>query len=211
MNRITLPLGDYGANCYVLTDDATRQACVIDPGVTSEELLRALDGYELQYILLTHGHFDHILGVNGLREQYPAVKVAIHREDEICLTDPAYNLVGDAELPEHVRHMEADLLLNDGDEIPFADTVFEVIHTPGHSRGSVCFADRRNRAIYTGDTLFCLTVGRTDFIGGDFDQLMESLHKLLPFEDDTDVFPGHNRATTIGFEKKRNRYLRKMS
>ena len=211
MNRITLPLGDYGANCYVLTDDATRQACVIDPGVLSEALVRALDGYELKYILLTHGHFDHILGVNGLRELFPAVQVAIHQEDEICLTDPAYNLAGDAELPEHVCRMKADLLLTDGMKLPFADTEFEVLHTPGHSRGSVCFVDRRNRAIYSGDTLFCLTVGRTDFIGGDFEQLLESLHRFLPFEDDTDVFPGHNRATTIGFEKKRNRYLRKMS
>ena len=211
MNRITLPLGTIGANCYVLTDDATRQACVIDPAELCGELEQALDGYELKYILLTHGHFDHIFGVNGLRRLYPNVKVAIHKEDEICLTDPAYNLAGDAELPEDIRSMTADIILSGGERLPFADTEFEVIHTPGHSRGSVCYLDRKNHAVYTGDTLFCLTVGRTDFIGGDFDELMESLHKLLPLADDTDVFPGHNRATTIGFEKKRNRYMRKLS
>ncbi len=211
MNRTTLPLGSIGANCYILTDDATRRACVIDPAVMCGELARALDGCELQYILLTHGHFDHIFGVNGLRKLFPGVQVAIHQADERCLTDPAYNLAGDYPLPEECRHITADIILTGGERLPFADTEFEVIHTPGHSPGSVCYLDRKNRAIYTGDTLFSLTVGRTDFVGGDFGQLMESLQKLLPLSDDTAVLPGHNRASTIGFEKKRNRYLRKLS
>ncbi|HBL41530.1 MAG TPA: MBL fold metallo-hydrolase [Ruminococcaceae bacterium] len=211
MKRIGMPLGQYGANCYVLIDEATKQACVIDPGVMCEELRQALDGCDLKYILLTHGHFDHIFGVNGLRELYPNAQVAIHKDDEICLTDPEYNLAGDVELPESVRDMKADIVWNGGECLPFADTELEVIHTPGHSLGSVCYFDRKNLALYSGDTLFCLTVGRTDFLGGDFDTLMDSLHKLLVLADETDVFPGHNRATTIGFEKKRNRYMRKMS
>ncbi len=210
MNRICMPLGQIGANCYILTDDETKQACVIDPAVMCGELKQALTGFDLKYILLTHGHFDHIFGVNGLRELYPDVKVAIHKDDEICLTDPQYNLAGDAELPESLRNMKADIVLNGGERLPFADTEFEVIHTPGHSPGSVCYYDRKNQAVYTGDTLFCLTVGRTDFPGGDFDMLMKSLENFLAFTDETDVFPGHNRATAIGFEKKRNRYLRKM-
>ncbi len=211
MNIKCFPLGEIAANCYLVTDDTAMTAAVIDPGVPSDELNDALSGYELKYILLTHGHFDHIFGSKSLKDLYPGAKICIHKDDEKCLNDPAWNLVGDyyndsGSLPE----IKADIVLNGGDTLEFADTFFKVLHTPGHSPGSVCFIDEKNKVIFSGDTLFCLTVGRTDFIGGSFEDMMDSVKKLSFFDDEFAVYPGHNRTTTIAFERKRNRYMRKL-
>ena len=209
MNISCFPLGDIGANCYVLTDDVTKQAAVIDPGVPSDEVNDSLVGYELKYILLTHGHFDHIFGSASLKELFPDAKLCIHKNDEICLNDKKYNLIGEdyvGTLPE----LKADMILKDGDVVEFAGIDLRVMHTPGHTEGSVCYIDEVNKNIFSGDTLFCLTVGRTDFITGSFEKMMESVKKLSLFDDEFAVFPGHNRSTTIGFEKKRNRYMRKI-
>lgn len=207
MEILCLALGDYAANCYVLTDAETKTAAVIDPGVPSDELNDALLGYDLKYILLTHGHFDHIFGCKALKEIYPEAKICIHSEDEICLNNNEMNLAGDFEQTPDVK---ADVVFKDGDVINFADTSFRVLSTPGHSPGSVCFVDEKNKQIFSGDTLFCLTVGRTDFIGGSFNDMMDSIKKLAEFDDAFTVYPGHNRATTIAFERKRNRYMRKL-
>ena len=207
MNILCLPLGDYAANCYVLTDDITKSAVVIDPGVPSDELNDALLGFELKYILLTHGHFDHIFGCKSLKEIYPQTEICIHSQDEGCLNDNKMNLAGDYEATPDVT---ADKVLGNGDIIDFADTSFVVLSTPGHSPGSVCYIDEKNKLIFSGDTLFCLTVGRTDFQGGSFEDMMASIKKLSEFDDEYAVYPGHNRSTTIGFERKRNRYMRKL-
>ena len=207
MNIQCLALGEYGANCYIVTDEATKSALVIDPGVPSNELNEALLGYDLKFILLTHGHFDHIFGCKSLKEIYPDALICIHSGDAICLSDNKMNLAGDF---EETPEVTADRVLENGDVIGFADTEFTVLSTPGHSPGSVCYTDDKNKIIFSGDTLFCLTVGRTDFIGGSFDEMMSSVKKLSEFDDDYAVYPGHNRATTIGFERKRNRYMRKL-
>ncbi|MBR4051379.1 MAG: MBL fold metallo-hydrolase [Clostridia bacterium] len=207
MNIQCLPLGDYGANCYVITDNATKSAVVIDPGVPSDELNDALLGFDLKCILLTHGHFDHIFGCKALKEIYPNAEICIHSDDEICLENNEMNLAGDF---EETPGVVADKLLKNGDVIDFADTCFYVLSTPGHSPGSVSYVDKKNKLIFSGDTLFCLTVGRTDFIGGNFEDMMASVKKLSEFDDDYAVYPGHNRSTTIGFERKRNRYMRKL-
>lgn len=207
MNLTCLPLGDYGANCYIITDDTSKTAVVIDPAIPSDELNDTLLGYNLKYILITHGHFDHIFGCKALKEIYPEAKICIHSADEVCLNDNKMNLAGDFEETPGVM---ADFVLKDGDVIEFADTTFTVLSTPGHSPGSVCFVDKNNKLIFSGDTLFCLTVGRTDFIGGSFEDMMSSVKKLSEFDDEYAVYPGHNRSTTIGFERKRNRYMRKL-
>ncbi len=208
MNIKCLPLGDFAANCYVLTDETSKQAVVIDPGVASPQLNAELSGYELKYILLTHGHFDHIYGCASLKEQYPTAKICIHKYDAIRVNDRSLNLIGDydGELPK----IEIDIILEDSDVLEFADTELKVLLTPGHSEGSVCFVDEKNKNIFSGDTLFCLTVGRTDFVGGSYDDMMESIKKLSLFDDEYSVYPGHNRSTTIAFERKRNRYMRKL-
>lgn len=207
MNIQCLSLGDYGANCYVITDDATKSAVVIDPGVPSDELNDALLGFDLKYILLTHGHFDHIFGCKALKEIYPDAEICIHSADEICLENNEMNLAGDF---EETPGVTADKVLKNGDVIEFADTCFCVLNTPGHSPGSVCYVDEKNKLIFSGDTLFCLTVGRTDFVGGSFEDMMCSVKRLSEFDDEYTVYPGHNRSTTIGFERKRNRYMRKL-
>ena len=207
MNLQCLPLGDYEANCYVLTDETSKTALVIDPGVPSDELNDTLFGFDLKYVLLTHGHFDHIFGCKALKEIYPEVNICIHSGDKICLESNKYNLAGDF---EETPGVSADIVLENGSVINFADTSFYVLNTPGHSPGSVCYIDNKNKLIFSGDTLFCLTVGRTDFLGGNFDDMMASIKKLAEFDDDYAVYPGHNRETTIGFERKRNRYMRKL-
>lgn len=207
MKRTVLSLGSIGANCYILSDENTNEAIIIDPGIFDVNLKQALEGLDVKYILLTHGHFDHIMGTNGVKSMFPNARVCIHAADEICLHDRKYNLLGD-NYDGEVEDIKADMILNDGDSLSFSGGELTVLHTPGHSKGSVCFIDNENKAIYSGDTLFCLTVGRTDFIGGSFDEMMVSIGKLSLFDDAYEVFPGHNRSTTIGFERKRNRYMR---
>lgn len=200
-------LGDYQSNCYVITDDSTKTAIVIDPGLPSDEVNEDLIGYDLKYILLTHGHFDHIYGSASLKELYPQAKLCIHEADEICLNDTERNLIGDyAGLPV----LNADISFKDGDCFSLNNFELKVVHTPGHSEGSVCFIDDVNKIIFSGDTLFCLTVGRTDFIGGDNEKMIESIRLLSKYDDEYVVYPGHNRDTTIGFEKKRNRCMRRL-
>lgn len=204
-----LPLGDYQANCYIVTDDVSMTAAVIDPGVASDKLNDVLLGYELKYILLTHGHFDHIYGCESLKELYPECKICIHRADEPCLNNSELNLVGDYDgyLPE----LNADIVFNGDETLEIVPGVtVKVIHTPGHSKGSVCYTDFNNGFMFSGDTLFCRTVGRTDFVGGDFDEMMCSVRMLSTLNPDIQVFPGHNRSTTIGEEKIKNRYMRKL-
>lgn len=204
-----LPLGDYQANCYIVTDDVSLTATVIDPGVASDELNDVLLGYELKYILLTHGHFDHIYGCESLKELYPECKICIHRADVPCLNNSELNLVGDYDgyLPE----LNADIVFEGDEELEIVPGVtVKVLHTPGHSKGSVCYTDFTNGFMFSGDTLFCRTVGRTDFVGGDFLEMMCSVRMLSTLNPDIQVFPGHNRTTTIGEEKIKNRYMRKL-
>lgn len=203
-----LPLGDYQANCYIVTDDNSMTAAVIDPGVNSDELNNLLLGYELNYILLTHGHFDHIYGCESLKELYPECKICIHSNDEPCLNNSELNLAGDYD--GYLPSINADIVFKGNEELEIVPGVtVKVLHTPGHSKGSVCYTDFDNGFMFSGDTLFCRTVGRTDFIGGDFDEMMSSIKTLSTLNPDICVFPGHNRSTTIGEEKIKNRYMRK--
>lgn len=205
-----IALGDYQANCYVLCDKTTGEGAVVDPGGFNEQLLSLinLSGIkDLKYILLTHGHFDHIIGTNELKEHFPNALTAISNSDKMCLKSVEHNLLGE-KYAVVFKQIKADVILNDKDLIEIGNTVLEVLETPGHSRGSVCFISEKDKFVITGDTLFYLTVGRTDLDGGDDEQLSDSIDKLMLLDDAFTVYPGHNKGTTIGSERKRNRYLR---
>ena len=201
-----MPLGPISVNCYILTDKKSRESAVIDPGDFNEALKNAVKDLNIKYILLTHGHFDHILGVCGLKE-FTGAKVLIHKLDGDCLSDEKKSLCS-WECPGKQKKMSADILLSDNDKISIGDAVLRVMHTPGHTKGGVCYIDEKDKLIFSGDTLFCLSAGRSDFPGGSTKELFESLKRLRDLPGDYTVCPGHNKATTLDFERKNNRYMR---
>lgn len=201
--------GPIGANTYIVTDEATKHAVIIDAGDCSLELLEKIKDKKVEAILLTHGHFDHILGIKALKEKTGA-PICIHEKDEICLRDNTWNLSETDGNPMDVP-IEADRLLKEGDKIRFGESELTVLHTPGHTRGGVTYMDSENHLLFTGDTLFCITAGRTDFIGGSFEELMASLIRLSRLPGDYIVYPGHNRDTTLERERTHNRYMRRIS
>lgn len=198
----TLSVGELGTNCYIVTNNDT--TVLIDPADECETIVFALDGKEPSAILLTHGHFDHTGAVNQLKTRYNC-EIIISAEDEEMLSDNNKNaafLIDSFPAP-----IIADRLVNDGDTIEIGDLCFEVIATPGHTKGSVTY--KIEDSLFTGDTLFCGTVGRCDLYGGNPVRLIRSLEKLAEFDDNFNVYPGHDRKTTIGYEKQTNHYMRK--
>ncbi len=204
----TLVLGPVMANCYIVTDEKTNETAVIDCGWYTDELVRALDGKKVKYIMLTHGHADHIFGVYDLKAAYPNAKIVIHSAEAYKLLDELPSL-GREILAGAQKYVPADITVDEGDALSIGEIEFTVMHTPGHSKGGVCYFVKSERAIFTGDTLFCLTVGRTDFFDSDENEMLESITRLYNMDGDYDIYPGHNRATTMEYEKRRNRYMRR--
>jgi len=202
----TFPLGPLETNAYLLIGEDERRAVVIDPGCEPEPLLRRVEDLEVEAILLTHAHFDHIGGVDELRKR-KGCPVYLHDAEAEWLTNAALN--GSLSWPDVTPPVDsgpADFALADGMKLNLLGETLEVYHTPGHSPGSVTF--RLGNLLFSGDVLFRMSVGRTDLRGGSSRELYESIHSVLfKFPDDTTVCPGHGPATTIGFEKKHNPYV----
>ncbi len=199
------------ANCYLLVDEKTGESAIVDPAYYNDkiaELFGEAGMGKLKYILLTHGHFDHIFGVHGLREATGA-QVVIHKDDADFLLDPKKSL-SEGNFPEPQIPVEADIILNDGDGLFLGEEKITVVSTPGHTMGSVCYICESDRVLISGDTLFCMTAGRTDLYGGNEEMMIESLKKLIALEGDYRVLPGHNRETTLERERTRNWYIRRM-
>lgn len=203
MRIYTLQVGEIGTNCYLAASDAGN-AAIVDPGAEPERIAAALTQYSLTpaLILLTHGHFDHIGAAEALRQRYH-IPLYVHAADAELLSDPAKN--GGKGLMGREVTTDCDHLLVDGDRIPLDELEFQVIHTPGHTKGSVCFA--ADGLLLTGDTLFCRGIGRTDLYGGSFPEIRRSLARLSELEGDRRVFPGHGPATTLDAERAENPYL----
>lgn len=201
-----LPLGIYQANCYILYDENTKEASVIDPGGDFPEIKSFIEanGLKVKYIIITHGHGDHIGALRELKA-YTGAAVCIHREDNEMLKNSRMNLT--AEMGYQAVEMSADRLLEDGDIMELGGTKLNVIHTPGHSRGGICiYCDGK---LFSGDTLFACSIGRTDLPGGSMDEIIASIKdKLLTLPEDTAVYPGHGTSSTILIEKKRNPFLK---
>ncbi len=180
--------GPLPTNCYMLTDESTGASAVIDPGFVNASLLKAVEEADVQAILLTHGHWDHIAGVAEIQKKTGA-KLYIDAEDELFLTDSALNL--SVELTGRpLPPLKADVTVSDGDVIPLGSLRIHVLHTPGHTIGSCCYVVEG--AIFSGDTLFKMSAGRTDFPTGSYPQLLASLKRLCALEGDYHVYPGHN-------------------
>ncbi len=206
----TIILGDYETNCYCVRERNDQKECsIIDPGLNPESLIRFLKVHELQpvEIVLTHGHVDHIAGVESLREYWPEVKVVIHENDAEMLTNPAMNLSIMAGTMVQAR--PAEVRLTDEDQYyQMIGIRFQLFHTPGHTPGGICLYSAKDQVVFVGDTLFAGSIGRTDFPTGNHQALIKAIKtKLLHLPVQTAVYPGHGPQTTIGQEKKFNPFL----
>ena len=204
MNLTRLVLGNLMTNCYVLKNKEQNLAAVIDPAANTPSILKELEGYRPAFILLTHGHFDHILALDELREK-TGMPVYIHKDDADFLTDARKNYSLPA-LGKSRTFFPAEHLLEGGERIPFGSEMIRVIHTPGHTMGSVCY--RIGNTLFSGDTLFENDMGRTDLYGGNQALLMKSLKTICSIEGNLNVFPGHGMATTLEAERENNIFLR---
>ncbi len=200
----TLTVGPLQANCYVVGCEQTKNGFVVDPGGDADRILDAIDRLELQieYIFNTHEHVDHIAANRALKEATGATLV-IHEagRDEVEQPHPFWSsMVGGVEPSQPDETMAED------DAWEVGTLTVRVVHTPGHSPGGVCLAV--NGALFTGDTLFAGSIGRTDLPGGDMETLQRSLQRLVDeFDDDTKVYPGHRGPSTIGTEREENPFL----
>ena len=201
-----ISVGALGTNCYIYCDDATGRCAIIDPGYFDDTLQKAIEKFgcdKFDYILLTHCHFDHVAGVSRVKELTGA-KIAIFISDAPGLRDMFVNLsapfTGRGEV-----YPKPDIELIDREIIKVGQTEFTVMHTPGHTVGSCCFIT--DGIIFSGDTLFCRSAGRTDFPGGSVSELRRSLQRLADLEGDYQVYPGHDDATTLAYERMYNMYM----
>lgn len=196
--------GSLENNCYLITDEKTNKSALIDCTEDSEKMMNFIKGADLEYILLTHGHFDHIGAANEVREHY-GIKIYASCDEEKLLASPARNLSNAYGMSLRVT---ADVLHNDGDILELAGLKIKAIHTPGHTAGGTCYYIESDKTLMSGDTLFAGSVGRTDYPTASSAAMMESLHdKLCMLPDDTDVYPGHGEFTTIGYEKQNNPFM----
>lgn len=206
MHLEVLEVGPAAANCYLVICQETGQAAVIDPGGEPERILAAIEkrGANVQYIINTHGHADHI-AANAAVKEATGAPILIHTGDAPYLTDTRKSLL--LYLGQDKAGPPADRLLREGDIITVGKGVtLEVLHTPGHTPGGICL--KGDGFVFTGDTLFAGSIGRTDFPGGSFSTLINSIRdKLLALEDSIRVYPGHGPETTIGVERATNPFL----
>ncbi|MFI3251028.1 MAG: MBL fold metallo-hydrolase [Eubacteriales bacterium] len=194
MNVTTKPVGSYQANCYFLQEGD--HLALIDPGSDAKFIIQSVKDTNatLEYILLTHGHFDHTGAVEEVKAAFPEAKLYVHKEDSEGVGSQMISTAGLAEG-----------FLSEGESFDLGGVAIKVITTPGHSKGSVCFL--AEDSLFTGDTLFFGSMGRTDLSGGSYPEIMKSLRKISELEGDFTVYPGHDRSSTLNHERKLNPYV----
>ena len=209
MKRLDLQkciVGSVFTNCYFLKNKETEEMLIVDPGDNADRIEQKV--LEMQgrpvAILLTHGHFDHILAAEEIKKKYNIPIYACAKEEK-TLQDPRINLTA-----FHMSSytLKADVYLTDLQVVELAGFSVQMIETPGHTLGSCCYYLKDEGVLFSGDTLFCGSVGRTDFPGGSASDIVRSLHKLLDsLPENTEVYPGHDTSTTIGYEKRYNPFV----
>lgn len=199
-------VGTLGTNCFIVADEESKEALVVDPGAEAVRIYNKLEKLELKlkYIVVTHGHWDHISGVSELK-RLTGAKILAHPEEEEMLNDPKLNLsIHSGALISFIP----DETIGDRMAFNVGKHKCEIIHIPGHSKGGICLFFRDEKTLIAGDTLFYGSIARTDLYGGNHKLLIDSIkNKLLALDDDVKVYPGHGSSTTIGFERKKNPFL----
>ncbi len=203
---LSLEVGPLGTNCYIVACAKTKKAAIIDPGGNGPDILKTLEnkGWQAEAIINTHGHWDHIMA-NSFLKEHTGAELLIHKEDASFLKEGsrsgAFLFGGDG------NGGSPDRLLKDGDEIKIGELILKVLHTPGHSPGGIALL--MGDELFSGDTLFQHSIGRTDLYGGSYEEIIKSIkEKLLVLADETRVYPGHGPDTSIGEERKLNPYIR---
>lgn len=206
MKAEVVRVGILGTNCYIFTDEETGVSAVVDPGGKYSEIEKAIKDKNIKYILITHGHYDHVFGTAETKRQTDAAVVIGKNDAEHLHNIDKCN--SGMIFPELQELTEADITVEDGDELSVGNIKIKVMETPGHSLGSVCYILPDEKVIFSGDTLFYNSIGRTDFPTSAPQKMRDSLKKLAALEGDYDVCPGHGPMTTLEEERKNNYYLR---
>ena len=198
-------VGAIETNCFIVADPETLEGVVIDPGDDAGEILKVVEKNKIKvkHVILTHGHYDHIGAVNEIIKKTGADLIA-HKEDVIFIEHPELN--GSSLFGDGTVKAKADKYVAEGDIIKAGKLEFKVIHTPGHTPGGICLLSGKH--LFSGDTLFYGSIGRTDFPNANHADMMKSLAKLMKLEDDIRVYPGHGEMTTIGGERQNNPFIR---
>lgn len=194
--------GDMDNNCYLIVDEKTNESALVDCSEYNDKMVDLIGDTDLKYILLTHGHFDHIIGTKEVKQNYSA-KVVISKEDEPMLSSSKLSLAAFCGAPQN--NVEADRIISDGDAIKLGELEIKAMATSGHTKGGMCYLVEDY--IFTGDTLFYCSCGRTDFPGGSGDEMLASLNKIKALDGNLKVMTGHNNTSTLDFERKNNPYM----
>jgi len=206
MDVYTLCLGELGTNCYIVSSE-NKNAVIIDPADEAEKIFEFVQnkGLSPKKILLTHGHYDHILAAQDVRAKY-GIPVYVHLNDKLKLSSRTENLHAVFLAQKPFKEVKEPVTFYDEEIIEQDELKFEAIHTPGHTPGSVCYIC--GEAVFTGDTLFKDSIGRTDFPGGSYDDILSSLERLKELEGNRKIYPGHGEATTLEREKHCNIFMK---
>lgn len=207
MQIITAQSGALYVNTYFVVDEHTKKGFIIDPGGYVPAIAKKInnENIDIQYIILTHGHGDHIGGVTEFLKEFPNIKVVAHKMEREMLEDANFNM---SSLFSDPCSVNADIFAEDGDELSVGGLLLKFIHTPGHSPGGMCIYIEKENVLFSGDTLFCQSIGRTDFPGCSLQELLDSIkNKLFVLPDETKVLTGHTGSTEIGFEKRNNPFV----